>query len=146
MKKIRKKIADFIYPEQINEANLRVAKILANMDPLEPVLKMFHGVFSEEYERPEDRLDDRSKMNLMMWAHQMYKDPSFKYVTDWICNTFGNETMKRAPISAERTQYGRAQISTMILFRKEIKRLSNLFEEATKPEGSFDKNAITEEL
>ncbi len=142
---IRKKIADFIYPEQIDEANLRVAKIIAGMDPWEPVLKLFHGVFSEEYERPEDNLDARSQMSLYMWANHAYKDPGFKYVTDWICNTFGNETLKRAPISAERTQYGRAQISSIILFKKEMKRLSNLYEESIKPDGDFDKH-ITVEL
>lgn len=144
-KKIRKKIADFIYPEHIDEVNLRLAKIMNNLDPFEPVLKLFYGVFSEEYERPEDKLDARSQMNLKMWAYQMYKDPSFKYITDWLMNTFGNETLKRAPISAERTQYGRAQISTMILFKKEMERLSNLHEDAIKPEENFDKN-ITVDL
>lgn len=144
LKKIRKKIADFIYPEQINEANVRVARIISSMDPFEPVLKLFHGVFSEEYERPEDPLDVRSQYNLKMWAHQVYKDPSFKYITDWIMNTFGNETLKRGPISKERTEYGRAQISTMLLFKMEVKRLSNLYEESIKPDEPFDKNVTVE--
>jgi len=145
LNKIRRKIAIFIYPEFVNESNLRVAKMMAAMDPMEPVLKLFHGVFSEEYERPEDKLDARSQTSLKMWANHMYKDPSFKYITDWLCNSFGNETLKRAPISAERTQYGRAQISSVILFKKEIQRLSNLYEDMIKPEEAFDKNLTVDD-
>jgi len=141
---IRKKIAAFIYPEQVHEVNLRVAEIINKTDPLEPVLKMYHGVFSEEYERPEDKLDKRSQLNMKMWAHQMYRDPSFEYVTSWICNTFGNETIKRAPITVERVQYGRAQISSILLFRREIKRLSNLYEDMLKKPEEFDENITME--
>ena len=141
---LRKKIASFIYPEGVQEVNLRVAEIINKTDPLEPVLKMYHGVFSEEYERVEDILDKRSQLNLKMWAHQMYKDPSFKYVTDWIMNTFGNETLKRAPISVERTQYGRAQISSILLFKRELERLSNLYKEMLKQPEEFDEHISTE--
>ena len=145
----RKKIAAFIYPEGVSEVNLRVAKIMADMDPLAPVLKMYHGVFSDEYERPEDKLDKRSQFNMKMWAWQMYRDPSFKYITDWIMNTFGNETLKRVPINDEklasqRLWYGRAQIATMILFKKEMKRLSKLYEEMTKSPEEFDKHTTIE--
>jgi len=141
---LRKKIAAFIYPEGVHEVNLRVASIMSKMDPLEPVLKMYHGVFSEEYERPEDKLDKRSQLNMKMWANQMYKDPSFEYVTKWICDTFGNETIKRAPITVERVQYGRAQISSILLFRREIKRLSNLYEDMLKQPEEFDEHATIE--
>ena len=141
---IRKKLANYIYPEGVREVNLRVAEIINKTDPLDPVLKMYHGVFSEEYERPEDKLDKRSQLNMKMWANQMYKDPSFEYVTSWICNTFGNETLKRAPISVERTQYGRAQISSILLFRREIKRLSDLYENMLKKPEDFNENISTE--
>lgn len=142
--KIRNKIADFIYPEHINEANQRVAKIMAGLDPFEPVLKLFHGVFSEEFERPEDKLDVRSQMNMMMFANRTVKDPSFEYLTAWIMNIAGNECLKRAPISVERTQYARAQLANMILFKRELQRLSSLYEEMLKPEDSFDKNLTVE--
>lgn len=146
---IRKQIANLIYPEGVNEVNLRVAKIMNSTDPLEPVLKMYHGVFSEEYERAEDILDERSKFNMKMWAWQTYKDPSFKYLTDWIMNTFGNETLKRVPINDEklasqRLWYGRAQLATMILFKKEVKRLSSLYEDMTKPKEEFDEHTTVE--
>lgn len=146
---LRKKIAYYIYPRYEDEVNFRVAKIINGMDPLEPVLKMYHGVFSDEYERPEDNLDKKSQLNMKMWAHRMYTDPSFKYMTDFIMNTFGNETLKRVPINdeklaAQRLWYGRAQIATMILFKKEIKRLSSLYEELLKPKEEFDENTTVE--
>jgi hypothetical protein len=124
--------------------NLRVAEIINMTDPLDPVLKLFHGIFSEEYERVEDKLDKRSQLNLKMWAHQTYKDPGFKYVTDFVMNQAANETIKRAPITVERVQYGRAQIANMILFKREIQRLSNLYEEMLKRPEEFDEHATIE--
>lgn len=137
---IRKKISNWIYPEGMTEVNLRVAEIINKTDPLEPVMKLFHGIFSEEYERPEDSLDKRSQLNMEMFANRTIKDPSFTYLTDWVMNVAGNECLKRAPISAERTQYARAQIANMLLFKRELQRLSNLYEEMLKPEQEFDKN------
>lgn len=141
---IRKKLANIIYPEYKNEVNLRVAEIMNKTDPFDPVLKLFHGIFSEEFERPEDSLDKRSQLNMEMFANRTVKDPSFKYLTDWVMNVAGNECLKRAPISAERTQYARAQIANMLLFKRELERLSNLYEEMLKPEQEFDKNVTIE--
>jgi hypothetical protein len=154
----RKKLANLIYPEFKDElwnidntVNQRVARFLSTMDPFEPVLKLYHGVFSEEYERPEDILDEKSKFYMRMWAWQTMKDPNFKYFMDWLANTFGNETLKRVPINddklaSQRLWYGRAQISTVILLKREIGRLSNGYEEElnkNKPDD-FDKNVGVE--
>src|ERR1035441_2802519 len=117
---LRKKIASFIYPEGINEVNMRVAKMMSSMDPLEPVLKLFHGIFSIEYERPEDKLDKKSQFNMKMFAWRTVKDPNFEYLTAWVMNQAANETIKRAPITVERVQYGRAQLANMILFKREL--------------------------
>ena len=141
---IRKKIASFIYPEGACEVNLRVAEIINKTDPLEPVLKMFHGIFDIEYERPEDKLDKRSQLTMKMFANRTVKDPSFEYLTAWVMNQAANETMKRAPITVERVQYGRAQLANMILFKRELERLSNLYEEELKRPEEFDANETIE--
>lgn len=111
------------------KVNLRVAEYISKMDPFEPLMKQFHGVFSEEYEHPEDNLDDRSKLGFMMWAYQQKTDPSFRFMVEWIMNTQGNASLKRGNPTPETILYGRSQISNMILFRKEVGRLSLLYEE-----------------
>lgn len=130
----KKFLSKFIVPE-INEqaiqkeVNRRVAETLSKMDPFEPLMKKFHGVFGEEFERPEEQLNESGRFGMLVWGWQQKHDPSFKYMTDWIMNTQANESLKRAPVTPERILYARAQISTMILFVKEIGRLSNLYEE-----------------
>lgn len=133
IKEIRIKIARWLASEYFEEADnrvsQRVASTIAKMDPFEPILKEFHGVFSKEYERPEDKLDERSQINMKMWGYRMHTDPCFKYMTEWIMNTHANEILKHAPVTPERILYGRAQISTMILFVKEVGRLASLYED-----------------
>lgn len=146
-KKLRSYIAELVAPDVFREfqdrladeakktteaelsANRRYAEMILKMDPFEPIIKRFNGIFSEEFERPEDRLDAAGQLRLKMWAYQQKTDPAFKHMIEWIMNSAGNETMKRAPITNERTQYGRAQISNMVLLRDEIGRLSSLYEE-----------------
>lgn len=151
------KIANIIAPEYIRKleeraqdaelkVNKRVAEVILNIDPFDILRKEFHGIFSEEFEHPEEKLDERSKLGMMMWAYQQKHDPHFKHMVDWIMNSAGNETLKRAPITTDRVQYGRAQISTMVLYRKEIGRLSSLYEEIlekNKPQG-FDSTVTVE--
>lgn len=146
IRSIREKIARFIAPELSksidNEINQRTALIISKMDPFEPLLREFHGVFSEEFDHPEENLDERDRIGMMMWGYQQKNDRFFKYMTDWIMNTQGNETLKKAPVTTDRILYGRAQLSTMILFKKEIGRLSSLYEDELAkrhPEG-FDEN------
>ena len=141
---IRKKLANFLYPEGVQEVNLRVAEIINKTDPLDPVLKLFHGIFSEEFARPEDNLDKKSQINMKMFANRTINDPSFTYLTDWVMNQAGCETIKRAPITVERVQYGRAQIANMLLFKRELERLSNLYKEMLKQPEEFDENISTE--
>jgi hypothetical protein len=126
-----------------NEVNIRVAKIISQMDPFEPLLKEYHGVFSEEFERVEDKLDEGSRISMAMWANMQAKDPHMQRMIQWVMDSAGNDTMKRAPISVERTQYGRAQIANMILWKREIRRLSSIYEDILKKgRGSedFDEN------
>lgn len=153
----RNKLARFIAPKVFAElaeqkllidttVNQRVANILEKMDPFEPLLKEFHGIFNKEYEKPEDKLNEQSKVMLKMWGYQQRDDPSFKYITEFVINTQANETLKRAPVTPERIMYGRAQISGMILFIREVERLGLLWDdELTKnKESRFDESLSVE--
>lgn len=147
LKQLRSYIAELVAPDVFREykdrladeakktkeaelsANRRYAEYVAKMDPFEMILKKYNGIFSEEFEHPEERLDAPGRFRMMMWGYQQKTDPAFKHMIEWIMNSAGNETMKRAPISNERTQYGRAQIANMVLLRDEVGRLASLYEE-----------------
>lgn len=138
--------ADDVKKDHALEINRRVAEIVSQMDPLYPLLKQYSVIFSEEFERVEEPLDEPSRIGMAMWAYGQKRDPYMKRMIEWIMNSAGNETMKRAPITAERTQYGRGQIANMILFRKEIGRLSTIYEELLgRSKGDdFDENTVVE--
>lgn len=127
--------------DAIAEINTRVAEVVSKMDPFEPVMKLFNGVFSKEYERPEDSLSEQHKVTFYMWAYRQIRDPDFLHLIDWVTDNAGNTTMKRAsPLTAERAQYGRAQIANMLLLKKEVGRLSSLYEDILEKnkEQKFD--------
>jgi hypothetical protein len=152
----RKKLAQFVAPEPFAElaecekraeekmasvdimVNQRVASLMAHMDPFEPLMKMYNGIFSQEWERPEDKLDERSKLNMRMWAYSQARDPCFKYLTDWIANTQGNATLKKGNPTPDTILYGRAQISTVMLYKREIGRLSQAYEELLNKDKEFE--------
>lgn len=112
-----------------SEVNRRVATTLAQMDPFEPLLKEFHGIFSQTHERVEDPLDAFGQLAMRVWAYQNADNPAFKRMTEWIMNTQGNETLKNAAVTPERILYGRAQISGMVLFIREVKRLAEAYKD-----------------
>lgn len=111
------------------EVDIRVAKVLSQMDIIDVLLKDFHGVFSNEFARPEEKLDGQSHLQMLMWAYQQNNDICFKYLYEWVVDSTGNEMVKRAPTEKEYSIYGRAQISTMILWKREVGRLAGLYEE-----------------
>lgn len=127
-------------------ANRRYAELVSKMDPLEPLFKNLSIVYSEEFTRVEEKLDDKSQLGFMMWAYGTKNDRYFNFLVDWIINSHGNETLKRAPVTNERTLYGRAQISSMVLLRAEVGRLSSLYEEKLEEmrQDKFD-TAVTVE-
>lgn len=157
----REKIAAFVAPERSRrlytlqqdlgnlaknidwETNRRVAEIVSKMDPFEPLMKQFHGIFSEEFQHPEEKLDTSGKLTMYMMGHRIAKDPHFKYLTDWIANGQGNATLKAKGLTRENAAdimlYGRAQISTITLLLKELGRLGSNYEEilAKQEEGAF---------
>ena len=112
-----------------SKVNQRVAEYISKLDPLEALLRQQSVIFSDEFERVEDQLDEKSKFTMGMWAYGQKRDPYMKRMIDWVINTAGNETIKRAPITVERTQYGRAQIANMVLFKQELSRLSSIYEQ-----------------
>lgn len=151
------KLARLLFPQFVAElerrvietegsVNMRVADILSKMDPFEPLMREYHGIFSQEFEHPEDKLDARGQLGMKMWGYQQSRDPHFEHFINWIMDTQANETLKRAPITEARIQYGRAQISNMVLVKREIDRLALLYEEELDKHKvkDFDENVAIE--
>lgn len=126
--------------------NQRVAEVLTKMDPFEPVMRMYRGVFGETFERPEERLDAQSILRLQTLGYTLADDPSFNYLCEWIMNSQGNETLTKAAVTPERILYGRAQISGVLAFRKEVRRLSEAYKDVLdgRKASSFDPNISTD--
>lgn len=126
------------------QVNRRVADIVAKMDPFEPFFKKYHVVFSKEWERPEDRLNPQSQLQLFMWAYQVEGDPSFKYLVDWMRNTQGNATLRKAKNENE-WFYGRAAVAVVTLLVDEVTRLASHYRELMAKRGqSFDEHLPVE--
>lgn len=159
--KFREKIARRLAPELIIGLELeaalagekaealagqRIARTLAQMDPFEPLMRQFRGIFSEEFERPEENLDPRSHLGFIMWAYQQHTDPHFQFLMNWVINTQGNATLKKGNPTPETILYGRAQISAPILIKKEVSRLAVLYEEVLKKQHGeeFDESLTAE--
>lgn len=157
-KNIRKKIAELIAPEYVQEiedmskqmdgieerVNQRIAKVLLDMDPFEPFMRKYHGVFSEQFEHPEDKLDAKGQLLMKSWGYQQRNDPSFKFMTEWMLNTQGNNTLRKAKIDHE-WFFGRACIVSIELFVRETGRLAGLYEELIeKDKNQFDENLTVE--
>lgn len=154
---LRKKIAEALAPEHFNAVakkqqdmdmlvNQRVAENLLKMDPFEPLLKKYHVIFSEEYDKPEDKLNEPGQLGLFMWAYGMKGEPHFKHLIDWIRNTQGNATLRRAQNDHE-WLYGRAAVATMTLFTAEVSRLAGRYEDILakrKEQGGFDEHLAAE--
>lgn len=111
----------------------RVAEIMFQMDPYEPLMRKFKGTFSSMYAHPEDNLSDPSKMRMLMLGYQLDDDPSFKFLVDWIMNTHGNQVLRQEKVTRENALdvllYGKSAISNMILLKREVGRLSSLYKE-----------------
>lgn len=123
--------------------NTRVAQVLSQMDILDILLKNFHGTFSQEYARPEDKLNSQGQLSMKMWGYTQYQDPNFEYLTNWIMDQHANEMLRHAAVTPERILYGRAQIASTELFKREVKRLYMEYAdmlEKNKP-VKFDANA-----
>lgn len=128
-----------------NEVNDRVATILAKMDPFEPLLRKYNLVFSQEYDHPEDRLDEQSQLRMFMWAHGIEEDPSFRFLTDWIRNTQGNATVRKSSTD-QQWFFGRAMVASISLFVDEVSRLSSRYKDilAERDGQGFDPHLPTE--
>lgn len=121
------------------EVNQRVADYLSKMDPFEPLLKKYNVVFSQEYTRPEQKLNEQSQIQLFMWANGVESDPSFKHLINWFRDTQGNATLRKAKTDHE-WLYGRAALATLTLFAEEVSRLSSRYKDilAERSGQTFD--------
>ena len=144
---LRKKIARLLDPDAFRSfdarVNQRVAKVLSEMDPLEPFMKKFHVVFSEDFSRPEEKLDTRGQLMMEMWGYQQRDDPSFKFMCDWIINTQGNNTLRKGRNDSE-WFFGRASIINIELLKKEVGRLASAYEKRLAEKDSFDASSSVE--
>lgn len=123
--------------------NGRVAEIITQMDPFEPLMRKYHGIFSEQYTRPEDKLDEPSRIRLFMWAYGVEKEASFKHLVDWIANTQGNATIRKASNDHE-WFYGRASLAVTLLLTEEVSRLASHYRAIlAKRDKEFDASSIT---
>lgn len=155
-KGIRVKLARVLAPDYIGslereahvideEINKRVASLALAIDPLDFLIRDYNGIFSENFEHPDENLNAQGKIGMYMMAYQLKNNPYFDHLIQWIMDSAGNETIKKAPIMEARVQYGRAQISNMVLFKREIQRLSSLYEDELnkgKPEVFDTTNTI----
>lgn len=120
------------------------------MDPFEPLLKQFNGTFSEEYEHPEDMLDNRGRDAMAIWGWQQKNNPSFKYMCDWIMNIAGNNALTNPKMTEENAfglvLYARAQIANIVLLKREIGRLALIYEDILKrgKEDDFTSDKVVE--
>ncbi len=140
LEKIRLTIAAWLFKRELDgillrqkqldaEVGKRVADVLAQMDPFEPLMRAMRGIFSSEFEHPEQKLDPKSWLGFTMWAYQQKNDPHFNFLMDWIIDTQANATLKRGNPTPDAILYGRAQISAPILIKKEVSRLASVYEE-----------------
>jgi len=146
---IRQRLVQWVFSKELQElheredqltreVNQRVAFIVSQLDPFEPLLKQFHGVFSEEFTSAEDNLSEPAQLALFMWAYTQKNDPYFKHLTSFLLNTQGNATIRQAQNDRE-WFFGRAVISTLLLFIREVERLSSHYEDIlAKRDRSFD--------
>lgn len=123
--------------------NNRVADALFKMDPFEPVMKKFNVIFSELWEKPEERLDQMSQIQMFMWAYGIERDASFKYLVDWIRNTQGNATLQKGS-NHDEWLYGRAAVATITLLVREIGRLASRYRDIRERDAGFDEHLPVE--
>lgn len=123
-----------------NTVNQRVASTLMRIDPFKPVLDKYGGAFGEDFQRPEENLNEQGQMLMFMWGYAQIKDPSFLHFIQWILNTEGNAMVKKGNPTPETILYSRAMIAAPLLMRREVKRLAGRYAEimAERGGGDFD--------
>lgn len=154
-KELRSRIAKWLSPEYAKELeqkektiqqeiDQRVAEAIMQTDPFEPFLKKFHGIFSEQFVKPEDNLSPQSKIQLFSWAYSSRSDPSFIHLTNWIENVQGNNTLRKAKTDHE-WFFGRCAIVTVELLTAEVSRLARQYEEVVMGKvEAFDSDLTVE--
>ena len=83
------------------------------------------------------------------FGYQVNNDPSLKYLIEWIMNVQGNSTIKAPKMTRDSAfdvlLYGRAQIATMLLLKKEVGRLASNYQarvDKQKGEAFINTNTV----
>lgn len=133
---LRTKIARLIDPASFAQmqseqesVNQRVAEALTRIDPWELIFKEYGGAFGDQYERPEEKLNANSALQLEMWGWYQTKDPSFEYLIQWMLDTQGNTMVKKGNPTPENILFSRAMIAAPMLLKREARRLASLYQE-----------------
>lgn len=129
-----------------NTINQRVAQVLLQMDPFEPLFRTYKGAFSEVYEKPEDKLDETGRMKMMMLGYHLRSDPSFKFLIQWMLDTEGNNYIRKGHPTPQNLLFSRAMLTSPLLLRREIDRLGSAYDDwmsKNKPE-EFDEDLTVE--
>jgi hypothetical protein len=131
-----------------NRVDQRVAQIMSQQDPLEPLLKLFNGVFDEKREQPEDGLSEPDRIAMEMFGYRNHKDPHFHFLMDWIVNTYASAMLKKPLGTSEQIvhghMYARALLSVSLLLKDKMGRLSSLYEQRLRGDTLFDKHTAVE--
>ena len=123
----------------------KVAEILSRMDLFEPLMLKYHGVFSEIFEYPEEKMSEPDKLQMYMMGWRLKEDKYFKFLIDFVMNTAGNELL-RHDITMDKVFFHRSEIANMLEFRKQLGRLASNYETyLNKNKGQdFDSSAAVE--
>lgn len=128
--------------------NQRVAQIISQQDPLEPLLRHFNGVFDEKRDQPEDGLSEPDRIGMEMFGYRNHADPNFHFLMDWIVNTNASAMLKKPLGTSEQIvnghMYARALLSVSLLLKDKMGRLSSLYEQRQRGDIMFDKHTAVE--
>lgn len=141
----KNKIRILLFPEMLmreqmldDKVNQRVAAALLQMDPFEPLMRMYTGAFGDVYERPEDMVDEVSHKRMLMWAYALVDDPSFIFFIQWILNTEGNNFIRFVEPTPEKLLFSRAMVAAPLLIRREVRRMANVWEKYLEDQRPVD--------
>lgn len=142
------KEAERLKAETRHAIDQRVAEIVSQLDPLDPLLRNFNGVFDERREQPEDGLSEPDRIAMEMFGYRNHTDPHFHFLMDWIVNTNASAMMKKPVGTQEQIvlghMYARALIAVSSLLKEKIGRLSSLYERRTQRGTAFDPHKTVE--
>ena len=114
--------------------NQKVAEELSRMDLFEPLMLKYHGVFSEMFEYPEEKMSEMDKKQMYMMGWRLRDDKYFNFLLNFIMDTSGNELL-RHDITMDKVFFHRAEIANALILKVQVGRLASLYEEILGKKG-----------